>query len=50
MNLSGADHVHNLHKHEQVEEEGEVLGVATWVHDVFEVAVKFGLDVLELVF
>jgi hypothetical protein len=35
VDLPGADHVHNLHEDEQVEEEGEVLGVATWEHEVF---------------
>lgn len=44
MDLSGADHVHNLHKHEQVEEEGEVLGVATWEHEEIHIASKFILD------
>jgi hypothetical protein len=34
MDLARADHVHNLHEHEQVEEEGEVLGEATWEHEV----------------
>lgn len=33
VDLSGADHVSDLHHDEQVEEEGEVSAVATWVNN-----------------
>jgi len=50
VDLPGADHVHNLHEHKQVEEEGEVLGVATGEYEPFLFgAVEEVTDGVELV-